>query len=282
MEIRQAQFMGSWYPKSAAECEKQIQEFIKDKVDELEDGVKKTGGIVPHAGWFYSGKIAARVIAALREEEDPDLIAVFGMHLGPNHPNFIMAKGAWETPFGPIEIAEDVAAQLSQGFAFNMETAERHIQDNTIELQLPFIKYFFPKTRIVPIGVAPGSRSLAIGEALVDIAGHFGQSVKVLGSTDLTHYGSNYGFSPAGSGDKAVTWVRDNDKKLVDCILTLDAKGVLAQARENSNACCSGATATAIAAAKRLGAQKAQVLEYLLSYDVSPAESFVGYVGAVF
>ena len=183
----------------------------------------------------------------------------------------------------PLLIGEDVAGQLAKGFGFEIESADRHVQDNTIELQLPFIKYFFPETRIVPIGVPPTGRSLAIGEAFVDIARHLGYSAKVIGSTDLTHYGSNYGFSPVGSGPKAIQWVkRENDRKLVQKIMDMDPQGLIDQALENSNACCGGAAATAIAAAKRLGADRSQILAYSTSYDVSPAESFVGYVGRSF
>ena len=160
-----------------------------------------------------SGKIAAQVIAALEDEPPPDVIAIFGMHLGPRHPNFIMTSGAWETPLGPLVIAEDAAGQLAKGFRFEIESPDRHVQDNTIELQLPFIKYFFPDVRIVPIGVPPVSRSLAIGEAFVDIAKHLGYSAKVIGSTDLTHYGANYGFSPVGSGPKAIQWVKHETTK---------------------------------------------------------------------
>ena len=283
MELRRAQFMGSWYPASAAQCEKQIQDFLKDVDDRRDAGVKGTGGIVPHAGWAYSGAVAARVIAALKGGDSPDIIAVFGMHLAPQHPNFIMKAGAWETPFGEIEIAEDVAGRLADGFSFEIETSERHVQDNTIELQLPFIKYFFPEARIIPMGVPPVVRSLAIGEAFADIAAHLGLNAKVLGSTDLTHYGANYGFSPKGPASKAIKWVKEeNDKKLVDAILEMNPVKVIDESQANSNACCGGAAATAVAAAKRLGADKAQLLEYTTSYDVSPSDSFVGYAGVVF
>ena len=62
----------------------------------------------------------------------------------------------------------------------------------------------------------------------------------------------------------------------------MDPQGVIDQAMENSNACCGGAAAAAMAAAKRLGAEKSQILAYSTSYDVVPNESFVGYVGAFF
>jgi hypothetical protein len=104
-----------------------------------------------------------------------------------------------------------------------------------------------------------------------------------LGSTDLTHYGHNYGYAPKGVGRAAVDWVKEeNDKRLVDRILRMDAEDVIRESLSNHNACCSGAVAAAIAAAKKLGAREAQKLFYATSYDVRPDNSFVGYVGVVF
>jgi AmmeMemoRadiSam system protein B len=107
--------------------------------------------------------------------------------------------------------------------------------------------------------------------------------ILILGSTDLTHYGHNYGFTPKGVGDKAVEWVKnENDKQVVDLMLQMDPEGVIRESMNNQNACCSGAVATAIAAAKKLGASKGEKLIQMTSYDVRPDDSFVGYVGVVF
>ncbi len=110
-----------------------------------------------------------------------------------------------------------------------------------------------------------------------------GLRVKVLGSTDLTHYGDNYGFVSKGRGAAAVEWVKNkNDRSVIDTMVTLEPQEVLNEALANQNACCAGAAATAIAAAKVLGAEKAQTIAYATSYDKSPGDSFVGYVGIVF
>jgi hypothetical protein len=125
--------------------------------------------------------------------------------------------------------------------------------------------------------------SLRIGERAVEICCELGRKTLVLGSTDLTHYGYNYGYAPKGVGKAAVDWVRnENDKRLVDRILRMDAEEVIRESLTNHNACCSGAVATAIVAAKKLGARQAQKLLYATSYDVRPDNSFVGYVGVVF
>jgi len=283
MKIRKAQFSGSWYPGNAADCEREITGFIKSGKETTESDRPLVGGIVPHAGWYFSGSIACNVIHRLLGEKQPDVFVVFGMHLHPRSPNHIMTEGAWETPFGNLEIEEDLAGELTKQFKFNIESANRITPDNTIELQLPFIKYFFNDAKLVPIGVPPNKDSLRIGQAVADYGKSKGLEMRIIGSTDLTHYGTNYGFMPKGTGPEAVDWVKSqNDKKLIDALLAMDPERVIDEGLSNQNACCAGAAATALFAAKHLGAVQAETLAYSTSYDKSPGDSFVGYVGVVF
>jgi AmmeMemoRadiSam system protein B len=283
MKVRKSMFSGSWYPGSASACEKEIKGFLKEYPLETIDQKSLIGGIVPHAGWYFSGSIACNVIHCLAGKNSPDVIVIFGMHLHSSSPAYIMVEGAWETPFGAIEIESKLAEELSQKFTFQIETADRFTQDNTIELQLPFIKYFFKDAKIVPIGVPPTKHSLEIGKAVADISKQLGLQVNIIGSTDLTHYGPNYGFVSHGKGSSAVEWARnENDRRVIEAMLAMDPETVIKEAMANQNACCSGAAATAIAAAKQLGAQQAQTIAYATSYDKSPGDSFVGYVGIVF
>ncbi len=283
MKVRKSIFSGSWYPGNPAGCEKEIKSFLKEYPTKTIAQRALTGGIVPHAGWYFSGSIACNVIHCLKDEKPPDVFVIFGMHLHTRSPSYIMTDGAWETPFGAIEIEKSLAGALVEQFTFQIETAENFTQDNTIELQLPFIKYFFGDTKIVPMGVPPTQKSLEIGKAVADISQRLGLRVKVLGSTDLTHYGMNYGFVSHGTGPAALDWVRnENDRRVIEAMLAMDPDKVISEALANQNACCSGAAATAIAAAKRLGAGKAETIAYATSYDKSPGDSFVGYAGIVF
>ncbi len=105
----------------------------------------------------------------------------------------------------------------------------------------------------------------------------------VIGSTDLTHYGPNYGFTSKGAGPKAVDWVRNqNDRRVIDAMARMDPEAVIREGLSNDNACCCGAAAAAIAVGKAMGAKKADKLVYATSYDKSPGDSFVGYVGMLF
>jgi AmmeMemoRadiSam system protein B len=284
--IRKPSFSGSWYPAGAADCEKEIHAFLNESRFQDIPKADYIGGIVPHAGWYFSGSLACRVISALRNPESkqqPDVIAVFGMHMHPNATPCIMAEGAWETPFGDIAIASTLAGQLTQKFPFNVETPNRFNPDNTIELQLPFIKYFFPDTRIIPIGVPPSDKAIKIARTLAIIARESDISIKIIGSTDLTHYGPNYGFAPEGTNKNAIEWVRDdNDKKAIDRMLHMDPEGLIHEGLSHQNACCSGAAAAAIAASSALGAKRSNYVGYSSSYEKHPGDSFVGYTGVLF
>jgi hypothetical protein len=281
--LRPTDFAGSWYPGNESDCRKAIEEFAEITAPSLQSGTPRLGGIVPHAGWYYSGKIACHVIKCLKNGMRPDTIVLFGRHLHPGSSNYMMKEGGWATPLGILEIDEDLGEKLASEYPFTIETPSRYEQDNTIELQLPFIKYFFPNVRILPIGVSPNVGSAAIGAKTAEIAQSMGKNILVLGSTDLTHYGQNYGYAPKGTGQAAVDWVKnENDRRVVELILRMDAEGVIHESLKNHNACCSGAVAAAISAVKKLGATKGEKLRYATSYDTQPSTSFVGYVGVVF
>jgi AmmeMemoRadiSam system protein B len=283
MGIRKADFAGSWYPGRPDDCEQEILSFLKDKNISSPSGKRLIGGIVPHAGWYFSGSIACNVIRALKDETPPDIVVIFGMHLHEDSPRYIMKEGGWETPFGDIRIADELTGKLIEKFSFNIETADNYQPDNTIELQLPFVKYLFENVKIVPIGVPPATDSLRVGEAVAEIANELGLKIKVLGSTDLTHYGYNYGFVTKGTGPAAVDWVRNtNDRRVIEAMLDMKPDDVINEARASQNACCAGAASTAIACANFLGATRAESIAYATSYDKSPGDSFVGYVGIVF
>ena len=280
-EVRSSDFAGSWYPGNESDCRASIEELSDSNLPCPGDG-DAVGGIVPHAGWFYSGKIACNVIKCLSQHNLPDTCIIFGRHLHPGSGNFIMERGRWATPLGDLEIDSELAKKLTGEFPFIIETSSHYEADNTIELQLPFIKYFFPKIKIVPIGVPPRLTSLEIARKAVEIAKSMSRKTIIVGSTDLTHYGYNYGYVPKGAGEEAVEWVKNkNDKQVVDLMLEMDGQGVIQESLKNHNACCSGAAGAAIEASKKMGAKRAEKILYYTSYDIRPDASFVGYVGIV-
>jgi AmmeMemoRadiSam system protein B len=282
LKVRRADLAGSWYPGGESDCIRTIEGFIDPQIPSPGAG-DIVGGIVPHAGWFFSGKIAFNVIKCLKVQGGPDTCIIFGRHLHSASDNLIMKEGEWETPIGKLEIDREFATNLTKEFSFNIETTSRYEHDNTIEVQLPFIKYCFPEIKIVPIGLPPNHYSLKIAARVVELSRSLGRKTVVLGSTDLTHYGHNYGFMPEGTGEAAVEWVKNvNDKIAVDLMVNMDEKAVMDKSFENHNICCPGAAAAAIVAAKELGAVKGEQILYSTSYDLRPDSSFVGYVGIIF
>ena len=282
MEKRNPDFAGSWYPATASECRRLIQEFSATKPS-LPSTAPAHGGIVPHAGWFYSGKIAANVIKYISATSRPETVVITGRHLHVGSARYIMKEGLWATPLGDVEVDAGLAEALMSQFSFTVETATDYEQDNTIELQLPFIKYFLADAKILPIGVPPNPTAVDVGRAVVACAETLGRKIAILGSTDLTHYGVNYGYTPKGTGQGAVDWVKhENDRRIVELMVNMDPVGVLREADRNHNACCSGAAAAAIAASRELGAGRGVKLVYSTSFDTRPDSSFVGYTGIVY
>jgi AmmeMemoRadiSam system protein B len=280
MQVRKTMFAGSWYPDRADQCRREIEGFLDEGQQWKVPRGGFVGGIVPHAGWYFSGSLACNVVKRLAEEGEIDVIAILGMHLPPGAASVIMTEGAWETPFGALPVATELATDLIEQFRFEVETASDFQPDNTIELQLPFIKFFMPEVRILTLGVPPHKEALDIGAALVAAARKRDLSLKVIGSTDLTHYGRNYGMLSHGVGIEALEWVREhNDRRVIEAMLALDPLGVIEEARARRNACCAGAVAAAIEAATALGARYPVKLRYTTSHEKSPGDSFVGYVG---
>ncbi len=282
-DVRRPVFAGSWYPADARECRAEIETFLESGPGaDLRPG-SWIGGIVPHAGWYYSGSIACNVIACLKEPDPVDVVVLFGMHLHPASANYLMPRGTWHTPLGDLPVATGLADYMTQRFDFQKETARRFSQDNTIELQLPFVKALLEPAAVLALGVPPAPIAIEIGRAAAQWALENKQRIKVIGSTDLTHYGRNYGFLPHGSGRAALEWVRhENDRRVIDAMLALTPAKIIDEGLDHQNACCAGAAAAAVAAAVQLGAREGRTLAYATSHDKSPGESFVGYAGVLF
>ena len=298
MKTKEAYFRGTWYPSTPGECEDEIKKFLENTNEKKSPDELNIGVIAPHAGWAFSGGVACRAISQLAGEE-ADLIILFGTHLHPESPARIIGQGMWETPFGDLHINEEFAGNMMELFDFDVETPDEFSffnipgralaqapgdrSDNTIELQLPFVKYFFKEAKIAVIGAPPRPIAMDMGKVAAEISESMGLRTKIIGSTDLTHYGPSYDFSPKGSGKKAVEWVKnENDKQIIDAMLEMDPQQVLDQAKQHANACCPGAVAAAMAASKRLGATTARLSQYRVSSDISPGDNFVGYAGIVF
>jgi MEMO1 family protein len=277
MRTRDRMLPVGWYPASATACKAEIDRFIAG-TPPLPAGTQALGGIVPHAGWYFSGKAAARVFFLAAKSFQPQVVCVFGGHLGGNSPPLLVSDDAWATPLGDLTLATEFYAPLAK----RLTLGEEYPGDNTIEVQLPLVKYFFPRAKVLAVRAPHSAQAIALGQAVSQIAQELKVTILAFGSTDLTHYGPNYGWAPKGFGPEAVKWVKEvNDKKFVDAALKLDGAGMLKTAAEDQSACSAGGAVAAVAAAKAAGARKAALIDYYTSYDVMPGDSFVGYAGIV-
>lgn len=291
MGRKKAAYRSAWYPESAQECESQIKGFLKENTGVIKGDFK--GCVVPHAGWYYSGSIACRTIASLASSsmdkgELLDAIVVLGIHMNIGDQPLILECSSWETPFGDLEIHKSFGAKivekaLEDKVKIRGKSHESFPEENTIELQLPFIHNFFSNTPVVCIGVPPNQDAIKIGNAVFNAAQDLQLDIAIIGSTDLTHYGQSYGFAPFGSGDKAYEWVKDkNDASAVKTITSMDGEEIVREGNSKKNMCCPGAAAAAATVSKLLGAKKGVEVEYASSYSQSPGDSFVGYSGILF
>jgi len=272
-----------FYP---GDCRSQIEEFLKG-YEIPEEPVRAVAGIVPHAGWIFSGAVAAKVFKCLSTASAPDTFVMLGaVHTWRPRGNSLYARGSWETPLGEVKIDEEVAAQLLHLLSEDIiEDPLAHEGEHSIEVQLPFIKYLRPDAKIVPVAMPPHENSHMTGKKIGEALSVIGKRIVIVGTTDLTHYGDAYGFTPYGYGNEAKKLMVENDRRMIELALSLKSRDILKEAERNRNACGPGALAATVSAARAMGAKKGHLVEYTTSYDVMPEGEFqmaVGYAGIVF
>jgi AmmeMemoRadiSam system protein B len=291
METRKPIVAGQFYPGRHDSCVAEINECLEAKTVSKPLPEAIVAGIVPHAGWVFSGSLAALVFSAIKQQgEDVNTFVIFGAA----HGYFgklpaVYEAGSWITPLGEIAIDEELAgAVLGSDAAVNDSTAHRN--EHSIEVQLPFIQHLFAAAKILPILVPPTEQAVVLGTTVGEVISRDERKkVVCIGSTDLTHYGPRYGFMPMGIGPEALQWAsRVNDKKFIDLALKLAPKAILTSAAENHNACGAGAAAATVAVAKSLGRTEGLLLEHTNSNEVmlrkmgTTSADSVGYAAIVF
>jgi len=272
---------GRFYPADADDCARQIDQFTDHP-----DVAGAVGGVVPHAGWVFSGKTVGHTLGALRAT-DPETVVVFGaVHVQDRNLASVYSSGAWETPLGSVSVDDGLATALLQCPHATADPAV-HRHEHSIEVEIPFIQHVFPQARILPVMVSPASQAAEIGRQLAQAAITLGRRVIVLASTDLTHYGPRFGFEPHGRGLPGIQWAKSvNDRLFVERVHAMDMGGVIPEATAHHNACGAGAVAAAIAAAEVLGAEGYAELDHTSSVDCAAGGAdvvdSVGYHAGVF
>lgn len=291
MQARKPVVAGQFYPAQHDSCLSAIHECLEEV--SLSGQLPETivAGIVPHAGWTFSGPLAASVFFAIKQQhEKVNAFILFGAA----HGYFgalpvVDDRGVWTTPLGEVVIDEELAeAVISTGQAVSDPGA--HLCEHSIEVQVPFIQEVFPGAKIVPVLVPPMEQGIELGTCVGEIVTKAeNKKIVCIGSTDLTHYGPRYGFAPMGTGKHALEWAKQvNDKKFIDLALKLKPEELLASSVKDGNACGPGAAAATVAAAKELGCKQGVLLAHTTSNEImlekmgTTSAEAVGYAAIVF
>lgn len=291
MNVRQPFRAGSFYEADPDLCRRQAVEMLARA--EVPDDLPQPlyGGLVPHAGWAFSGPLAALTVRALCADGGPQTFVLLGAdHVGGVNEAEVYDAGAWLTPLGEAQIDEQLAAAMIAACPHMRANRRAHDYEHSIEVQVPLLQAACPQAKILPVTVPPQSSAVEIGRCVGEVVAGWpaATAVTILGSTDLTHHGGHFG-SPHGSGAAGERWSRANDRRMLDLIEAMAAEKIIPESQQWRNACGAGAIAATISACSRLGARSARVLAYTNSYEISRAaranyadDTTVGYASVVF
>jgi len=265
---------GMFYSSSKEGLERELESVFlhklgPGKLPTRSGGEKAAPALIsPHAGYIYSGPIAAHAYIQLDERRRLETAII----LGPNHygigtPVSIYPEGEWVTPLGSVEIDRDLALELAKSSdVFSLDELS-HEREHSIEVQVPFLQYVVGKIKIVPICLLDQSlqTSVRIGKALAEVLKER-EDVTLIASTDFTHY------EPHEEAKK-------KDGIALQRIENLDVEGLYeAIMKYDISVCGYGGVAAILQACKELGAKRAEVLKYATSGDVTGDYSaVVGY-----
>jgi len=286
---RRAAVSGSFYPGTAAACRDALDDCLSEPDSPSLPAGCVLAGIVPHAGWLFSGSTAGLTFRAVGEPA-PRCFVLFGaVHgHGVSVPT-LSPDRSWATPLGDVPVDRDLSDALAAALGRDVVTdAAAHRDEHSLEVQIPFVSHLYPGSAILPVAVPPTAAAIRFGAAAGRVFADAPGRIVVLGSTDLTHYGPRfYGFTPEGTGASAHRWSKEvNDRAFLDRLLALDPDGALAQATARRSACGGGAAAATVAAATAMGAVSAHLLAHTTSHEVRPdpggPSDFVGYASLVF
>ena len=277
MRVRKPAVAGSFYPSKKDELLQAIEHcfmhsYGPGKKPPASNGKKIIGMVCPHAGYMYSGPVAAHSYYEASSQKT-DLVVM----AGPNHYGIgsgiaTMKEGSWETPLGSVDVNSSAAEKVVKLSGIVDFDDAAHSKDHCLEVQLPMLQYIYKhKFEIVPIILWMQDKETAVdvGKAMAEIARN--ENVLLIASSDFTHYEPN-------------EQAHKKDGELIKAILELDVnKYYTVLERLNVTACGYGAIASIMTAAKILGAKKGELLKYATSGDVAGNKSsVVGYGSILF
>jgi AmmeMemoRadiSam system protein B len=243
---------GAFYPGS----EKALTRDLQDMIVMAKTRKKVIGLVSPHAGYIYSGECAGK---GFGQVEVPGTVIILGVnHRGFGHPYAIDGNDYWSTPIGEVKVDTALREELMTNTEVFGIDSTAGSGEHSLEVQVPFIQYINPDAMILPITISSvdADTLIAAGMEIANvIKGR--DDVLIVASTDMSHY---------IDADTA----RAKDNKAIDKILALDPEGLfMTVASERISMCGVSPTTMMLSAARELGAQTAEVVEYTNSGKVS-------------
>lgn len=277
--IRKPAVAGIFYELNPDSLKKQIEWCFKHelgpgKIPERGDKRNIKGVMAPHAGYPYSGPVAAHSYNKIVEDGFPDTFVILcPNHTGLGSPISTMLEGEWETPLGNVGIDTQFARKLVEDALIIDSDASSHVQEHSCEVHLPFLQYFSEDFKIVPISMwmQDLETSREIGKSIKDTAEALEKDIVVIASSDMTHY-------------KPQKVASQNDQQVLEAISHMDEKSMIRRVMDlNVTMCGYGPVAATLVASKELGARNAEILKYATSGDFTgDLSAVVGYASAVF
>jgi AmmeMemoRadiSam system protein B len=268
--IRKPKIAGTWYPADPERLRADIEGYLADaRADEI-DG-KVVGLISPHAGYVYSGQVAARAYKIVQGREFDAVILI-----GPSHRAYFRGASiyngeGYETPLGVIPVDKTLAERIATyGSGMVSLVPDDRLPENSLEIQVPFIQVAFGTIPFVPIlmGTQDLDTCKAVADAIMQAVGD--GRVLVIASSDFSHYHSY---------DRAV----EMDSAALGYIEKMDAEGFLRGVESGRyEACGAGPVVVTTLVTRVMGADSARILEYMNSGDITGDKSgVVGYAAVV-
>lgn len=270
-EVREPVFAGSWYPGNPEVLSRDIQRYLEGAKKE------KVGGevvalISPHAGYMYSGQVAAYAYRLLEGKRFDSVVVVAPSHQALFKGASLYDRGGYKTPLGVVPIDVELAKKMMEKRKEIHFLPEAHSQEHSLEIQIPFLQVVLKTFKLIPIVMEPywsWETCQYLASAIAETVK--GKNVLLVASSDLSHFHSY---------EEAVKL----DQIVLDHIDRFDPEGLNRDLRNGRGEACGGGPILSIMlAAKALGANKGKVLKYLNSGDVTGDRSrVVGYGAGVF
>ncbi len=269
--VRKSVIAGSWYPGDPASLRREIVRYINSvKLPEVTG--RLIGLIAPHAGYMYSGKVAAYAYKLLERYKFNRVVVIAPSHQVYFQGVSVYTKGGYETPFGVVPLDEEIAFALLEASPVIQDFVEPHLPEHSLEIQLPFLQYMLDNNfKLTPImmGVQSYNTCVELAKALSKVCK--GKNVLLVASSDLSHYHS----------DREAKIL---DGRVLQRIESFDPDGLYEDLQNGKCEACGGGPMIALMlASKELGATRGKVLKYATSGDVTGDKSaVVGYMAAAF